>query len=166
MTRELFMQLVDTVIKCHEKGVVHRDIKDENILIDVNTFKIKLIDFGSGALLQEGVYHKFMGTRVCSPPEWINCRVYTAEGLTVWSLGILLYNMLCGDIPFESDQEISAGRLVWMKQLKLSSQVKDLILGCLTVDPSKRMTLCEVQNHPWGRAGWKHSSSSSNSSLS
>ena len=68
MTRELFMQLVDTVIKCHEKGVVHRDIKDENILIDVNTFKIKLIDFGSGALLQEGVYHKFMGTRVCSPP--------------------------------------------------------------------------------------------------
>ena len=51
MTRELFMQLVDTVIKCHEKGVVHRDIKDENILIDINTFKIKLIDFGSGAHL-------------------------------------------------------------------------------------------------------------------
>ena len=165
MTRELFMQLVDTVIKCHEKGVVHRDIKDENILIDINTFKIKLIDFGSGALLQEGLYHKFMGTRVYSPPEWINRRVYTAEGLTVWSLGILLYNMLCGDIPFESDQEISAGRLVWFKQLKLSSQVKDLILGCLTVDPSKRMTLCEVLNHPWGRAGRKHSSSS-NCSLS
>ena len=160
MTRELFMQLVDTVIKCHEKGVVHRDIKDENILIDINTFKIKLIDFGSGALLQEGLYHKFMGTRVYSPPEWINCRVYTAEALTVWSLGILLYNMLCGDIPFESDQEISAGRLVWLKQLKLSSQVKDLILGCLSVDPSKRMTLCEVLNHPWGRAGRKHSLSS------
>ena len=120
MTRELFMQLVDNVIKCHEKGVVHRDIKDENILIDINTFKIKLIDFGSGALLQEELYHKFMGTRVYSPPEWINCRVYTAEGLTVWSLGILLYNMLCGDIPFESDQEISAGRLVLFKQLKLS----------------------------------------------
>ena len=165
MTRELFMQLVDTVIKCHEKGVVHRDIKDENILIDINTFKIKLIDFGSGALLQEGLYHKFMGTRVCSPPEWINCGVYTAEALTVWSLGILLYNMLCGDIPFESDQEISAGRLVWLKHLKLSSEVKDLILGCLSVDPSKRMTLCEVLNHPWCRAGWKHSSSS-NSSLS
>ena len=161
MTRELFMQLVDTVIKCHEKGVVHRDIKDENILIDINTFKIKLIDFGSGALLQEGLYHKFMGTRVCSPPEWINCGVYTAEALTVWSLGILLYNMLCGDIPFESDQEISAGRLVWLKQLKLSSQVKELILGCLSVDPSKRMTLCEVLNHPWGIAGRKHSSNCS-----
>ena len=166
MTRELFMQLVDTVIKCHEKGVVHRDIKDENILIDINTFKIKLIDFGCGAFLQEGLYHKFMGTRVYSPPEWINCRGYTAEALTVWSLGILLYNMLCGEIPFESDQEISTGRLVWFKQLELSNQVKDLILGCLTVDPSKRMTLCEVLNHPWCRAGWKHSSSSSHSSLS
>ena len=65
MTRELFMQLVDTVIKCHEKGVVHRDIKDENILIDVNTFKIKLIDFGSGALLQEVQVHGNM-----YPPEW------------------------------------------------------------------------------------------------
>ena len=166
LTRDLFMQLVDTVIKCHEKGVVHRDIKDENILIDINTFKIKLIDFGCGALLQEGLYHNLMGTREYSPPEWINCRIYTAEALTVWSLGILLYNMLCGDIPFESDQEISAGRLVWFKQLELSNQVKDLILGCLTVDPSKRMTLCEVLNHPWCRAGWKHSSSSSHSSLS
>ena len=67
--------------------------------------------------------------------------------------------MLCGDIPFESDQEISAGRLVWKKQLKLSSQVKDLILGCLTA--GMRMTLCEVLNHPWARAGWKHSSNSS-----
>ena len=46
LVRDLFMQLVDTVIKCHEKGVVHRDIKDENILIDINTFKIKLIDLG------------------------------------------------------------------------------------------------------------------------
>merc|ERR1712168_1600933 len=151
LARDLFMQLVDTVSECHEKGVVHRDIKDENILIDINTFKIKLIDFGSGALLQEGLYHKFKGTRVYSPPEWINCGAYTAEALTVWSLGILLYDMLCGDIPFESDLEISAGRLVWFKQLNLLSQVKDLISGCLAVDPSKRISLEEVQDHPWGK---------------
>ena len=83
LARDLFMQLVDTVSECHEKGVVHRDIKDENILIDINTFKIKLIDFGSGALLQEELYRKFKGIRVYSPPEWINCGAYTAEALTV-----------------------------------------------------------------------------------
>merc|ERR1712179_859604 len=154
-SKDLFMQLVDTVSECHEKGVVHRDIKDENILIDIHTFKIKLIDFGSGALLQEGLYHKFKGTRVYSPPEWINCGAYTAEALTVWSLGILLYDMLCGDIPFESDHEISAGHLIWFKQLNLSSQVKDLISGCLAVDPSKRISLEEVQDHPWGKTAEK-----------
>ena len=129
------------------------------ILIDINTFKIKLIDFGCGALLQEGLYQNLMGTSEYSPPEWINCRVYTAEALTVWSLGILLYDMLCGDIPFESDQEISAGRLVWFKQLNLSSQVKDLISGCLSVDPAKRITLCEVLDHLWGRTVRRESSS-------
>merc|ERR1711887_528846 len=161
LAKDLFMQLVDTVSECHEKGVVHRDIKDENILIDINTFKIKLIDFGSGALLQEGLYHKFKGTRVYSPPEWINCGAYTAEALTVWSLGILLYDMLCGDIPFESDHEISAGHLVWFKQLNLSSQAKDLISGCLSVDPSKRISLEEVQDHPWGKTADKFLLSSS-----
>jgi len=166
LAKDLFMQLVDTVNECHEKGVVHRDIKDENILIDINTFKIKLIDFGSGASLKEGLYHKFKGTRVYSPPEWINCGAYTAEALTVWSLGILLYDMLCGDIPFETDQEITEGRLVWFKQLNLSSQVKDLITSCLAVDPSKRITLCEVLDHPWGKRGIKDSSSFLSSSPS
>jgi len=155
LAKDLFMQLVDTVSECHEKGVVHRDIKDENILIDINTFKIKLIDFGSGAPLEKGLYHKFKGTRVYSPPEWINCGAYTAEALTVWSLGILLYDMLCGDIPFESDHEISSGHLVWFKQLNLSSQVKDLISGCLAVDPSKRISLEDVQDHPWGKTAKK-----------
>merc|ERR1711887_496393 len=155
LAKDLFKQLVETVRECHEKGVVHRDIKDENILIDINTFKIKLIDFGSGAPLEKGLYHKFKGTRVYSPPEWINCGAYTAEALTVWSLGILLYDMLCGDIPFESDHEISAGHLVWFKQLNLSSQVKDLISGCLSVDPAKRISLEEVQDHPWGKTAEK-----------
>jgi len=151
LSRDLFSQLVNTVSECHEKGVVHRDIKDENILIDIKTGKTKLIDFGSGAVIENRVYQEFKGTRVYSPPEWINCGAYTAEALTVWSLGILLYDMVCGDIPFESDHEISTARLVWFKQLNLSNQVKDLISGCLTLDPAKRMTLDEVQDHPWLR---------------
>ena len=160
LSRDLFSQLVNTVSGCHEKGVVHRDIKDENILIDIKTGKTKLIDFGSGAVIEKRVYQEFKGTRVYSPPEWINCGAYTAEALTVWSLGILLYDMVCGDIPFESDHEISTARLVWFKQLNLSNQVKDLISGCLTLDPAKRMTLDEVQDHPWLRGDGRVSSSS------
>merc|ERR1711892_1571728 len=155
LARDLFMQLVDTVSECHEKGVVHRDIKDKNILIDMNTFKTKLIDFGSGAQLKKGVYQEFKGTRVYSPPEWINNGTYTAEALTVWSLGILLYDLVCGDIPFESDDEICAGRLVWFKQLNLSSQVKDLISGCLALQPGNRITLGQIHKHSWVRAEGK-----------
>ena len=68
------------ILSCHERGVVHRDIKDENILIDWNTLDVKLIDFGSAAFLDYeeclGSSQEYDGTRVYSPPEWISHRVY------------------------------------------------------------------------------------------
>ena len=89
------------------------------------------------------------GTRVYSPPEWINYRLYRPEGLTVWSLGILLYDMVCGDVPFECDAQISRANLTWFPQLKLSEEVKSLITGCLTVHPEERLDLAMVAAHPW-----------------
>ena len=64
--RILFKQLLDTVLMCHNNGVLHRDIKDENILIDAANNKIKLIDFGSGTYLHDGVYNDFEGNKICS----------------------------------------------------------------------------------------------------
>merc|ERR1712055_597263 len=149
LAKDLFKQILETIVDCHKRGIVHRDIKDENILIDLKTFKTKVIDFGSGDYIEDKMYHRFQGTRVYSPPEWINSRAYRPEGLTVWSLGILLYDMVCGDVPFECDAQISRAQLTWFPQLKLSEEVRSLITGCLMVNTQERLTLSQVATHPW-----------------
>merc|ERR1712073_209725 len=151
-SKDLFGEIVQTVIKCRDSGVLHRDIKDENILVDLKSFNIKLIDFGSGCEHNhqeepDKVFKEFRGTRVYSPPEWIRDGEYQADKLTVWSLGILLYDMLCGDIPYTTDQEICSGKLIWPAQVSLSQSARDLIARCLTVEPSKRITLDSVLSH-------------------
>lgn len=149
LARQLFLQILTTVNECHAKGVLHRDIKDENILIDLSTNQLKLIDFGSGTYLHDGVYTEFEGTRVYSPPEWIKYRRYKADGLTVWSLGILLYDMLCGDVPYETDEQIMAANLFWYPHLKISKEAKHVVRMCLNPDPEKRITLAQLLNHEW-----------------
>ena len=149
LAKQLFQQILTTISQCHAHGVLHRDIKDENILIDLSTHQLKLIDFGSGTFLHDGVYTEFEGTRVYSPPEWIKFRRYKADGLTVWSLGILLYDMLCGDVPFESDDQIRDGELHWKTDVKLSPKAKDLIEQCLNPNPDKRIKLADMMSHPW-----------------
>ena len=149
LAKNLFRQVVDIVQQCHAKGVLHRDIKDENLLIDLTSHQIKLIDFGSGTYLHEGIYTEFEGTRVYSPPEWIKCRRYKADGLTVWSLGVLLYDMLCGDVPYNNDQKIREGHLVWKEEVPVSAAARDVVSRCLDPDPGRRISLDQLSQHPW-----------------
>ncbi|NXP28776.1 PASK kinase, partial [Scytalopus superciliaris] len=145
----IFRQLVSAVGYLHCRNILHRDIKDENIVI-AEDFTIKLVDFGSAAYLEPGkLFYTFCGTIEYCSPEVLSGKPYHGPELEMWSLGITLYTLVLGENPFCELEEALAA--VLRPPHPVSEGLMDLLAGLLHPDPEQRMTLAVLAEAPWLR---------------
>ncbi|KAJ8009513.1 hypothetical protein DPEC_G00089660 [Dallia pectoralis] len=111
---------------CRDRGVLHRDVKGENLLVRTDNLRVKLIDFGCGDLLKEEPYNEFAGTMEYFPPEFFTEGMYDGCKATVWSLGILLFYLVNGKTPFRDEYQIASRSRLYFKQ-GISEECRDLI---------------------------------------
>lgn len=106
MVQKIFTQLVGAVSYVHSKSCVHRDLKLENILLDKNE-NVKLCDFGFTREYEgkSSYLQTWCGTVCYSAPEMLKGEKYAGEKVDVWSLGVILYALLCGELPFDEELE-------------------------------------------------------------
>ncbi|AWP04154.1 putative PAS domain-containing serine/threonine-protein kinase [Scophthalmus maximus] len=143
----IFRQLVAAVFYLRGKNILHRDIKDENIIID-KCFHIRLIDFGSAAMMGPGkLFYNFCGTLEYCSPEVLQGNPYEGPELEMWSLGVLLYTLLFSENPFCDVGEILVAKL--KPPFPLSSDLNGLLRGLLHPDPVQRTTLDQLLLHSW-----------------
>uniref|UniRef100_A0A8C4VPW0 Ribosomal protein S6 kinase alpha-5 n=1 Tax=Gopherus evgoodei TaxID=1825980 RepID=A0A8C4VPW0_9SAUR len=172
----IMRKLVSAVSHMHDVGVVHRDLKPENLLFtdESDNSEIKIIDFGFARLkppdnqpLKTPCF-----TLHYAAPELLNHNGYD-ESCDLWSLGVILYTMLSGQVPFQSQDKglTCISGLEIMKKIKkgefsfereawknVSQEAKDLIQGLLTVDPNKRIKMSSLRYSEWLQDGSQLSS--------
>lgn len=144
--KRIFVQVVSAVRHLHSQGIVHRDIKDENIVVD-DAGIIKLIDFGSAAFVKQGPFDVFMGTLDYAAPEVLSGKPYDGRPQDVWALGILLYTIIYKENPFYSVDEIMEGEL--RVPFVPSKECLDLISMILNRDVRARPSIDDICAHPW-----------------
>ncbi|CAH3043153.1 unnamed protein product [Pocillopora meandrina] len=167
----IIRKLASAVEFMHGRGVVHRDLKPENLLFVDNSedAELKIVDFGFARLKPENQPLRTpCFTAAYAAPEVISQTMNRSgydESCDLWSLGVIMYTMLSGQVPFQSSrsfrssdfimQRITHGDIRFEGQQweSISPAAKDLIKGLLTVDPSKRLKIREVVNHEWLRGG-------------
>ena len=148
-----FIQIVNAVYFLHQNNIIHRDIKPENILIGENNL-LKLCDFGWAKELTVNNRSTFCGTVEYMAPEIVGSEKYDWS-VDVWSLGILLYELLMGHSPFKKKKakntmiNIKARDLVFDKDKKLSQDCINLIKRLLDVNPLNRLKLKDIFEHPF-----------------
>jgi len=155
----IFEQVFAAVNYLYKNGIVHRDLKDENILID-KQFNIKLTDFGAASYLRDYngnnnlFVNKFLGTLAYAPPEVLKGEQFGTIAQEVFSLGTLLYLLIFGEVPFKSPEETLFSNNIYLnapKNVSCSQEVLNLIEWMLQKRPEDRPSIDSIKNHPWMR---------------
>ncbi len=151
---KLFHQMISGLDYLHQCGIAHRDFKPENIILTNNNQIIKIIDFGLGNTYAKGQLLKTgCGSPCYVPPEMIKEERYDGSLSDIWSAGIILYYMLCGNLPFFDDdnqilyEKILSGKYATPEHL--SEDAKDILMKIIEIDPKKRLNFDGIKAHPW-----------------
>ncbi|VFV24155.1 serine threonine-protein kinase [Lynx pardinus] len=154
--RKKFWQILSAVEYCHSHHIVHRDLKTENLLLD-GSMDIKLADFGFGNFYKSGEpLSTWCGSPPYAAPEVFEGKEYEGPQLDIWSLGVVLYVLVCGSLPFDGPnlpalrQRVLEGR--FRIPFFMSQDCETLIRRMLVVDPSKRITIAQIRQHRWMQA--------------
>ncbi|KAM3518416.1 hypothetical protein NHJ13051_008196 [Beauveria bassiana] len=148
-------QVGQSLAYLHARDVMHRDLKPENILVGLHG-ELKLADFGYSVHAPSNRRGTICGTLDYLPPEMLNQRkVSYTRAVDQWTLGVLTYEFLTGEPPFEDEPHQTKRRIVAGDLKPLPSSIcpeaKDFVYSLLDQDPAKRLPLTEVMNHPWIR---------------
>ncbi|CAL4930874.1 unnamed protein product [Urochloa decumbens] len=160
VARKYFQQLISAVDFCHSRGVYHRDLKPENLLLD-GSRNLKISDFGLSALpdckRQDGLLHTSCGTPAYVAPEVISRKGYDGAKADIWACGVILYVLLAGYLPFQDKNLIDMYKKIFKAELKwpswFSSDIRKLLRRLLHPNPSARISIAEIMEHPWFRSG-------------
>ena len=152
-TLVIFVQLLDALVYMHKMNITHRNIRTEHILFDKNN-RPKIIGFNYSTFYEKNKKLDGMFGSLCyTCPEILNEEEYSPELADVWSLGVVLYVMICGYLPFseENDEKnknlIIEGKVDYPKEI--SNKLKDLMKHMLEVNSNKRYNFQKIIKHPW-----------------
>uniref|UniRef100_A0A8C2WR49 non-specific serine/threonine protein kinase n=1 Tax=Cyclopterus lumpus TaxID=8103 RepID=A0A8C2WR49_CYCLU len=151
--RRKFWQILSAVEYCHNRNIVHRDLKAENLLLD-GQMNIKIADFGFGNFFQPGEpLSTWCGSPPYAAPEVFEGQQYEGPQLDIWSMGVVLYVLVCGALPFDGPtlpvlrQRVLEGR--FRIPYFMTEDCEHLIRRMLVLDPSKRLSVAQIKEHKW-----------------